>query len=408
MAPRISKGNKKLIGDFIYTFMANVVMNGVLQIIIYPLITKYFGESVTGEILYFVGIIYIFPQAVGSAISNSRLVIHRTRDTSNGDYADILPLFSAISALICGIFSVCDSKEWYFVLIYMLFAFVYALRMYAQVEFRLKLKFAGYFRYYLIISLGYLVGFGLFWLIKFWMIIFLVGELAAVIYAYIKLDIFKKAERLNPRKLIYSNTVLIISSTLIRDGVNQYDKVILKQIIGNEMVTQYSVVTMVSKVVQMFVSPINTLILSYLTKKDYSLTRKVYKKYVVLGLGAGVAAYGLSLIGTWIYVRLFYPQLYDQVIQYSFLANIGVIASFVASLYTAIILSQGHTKAYTVLQAVWGVVFIALGYILTSKFGIWGMAATTLSTNIPKIIAAVIIGYKCIPVNDSRMDLEDN
>lgn len=401
MAEEKTKGKKKIFGDFVYTFLANVVMNGVVQLIIYPLITKYMGEFLTGEILYFVGIIYIFPQAVGSAISNSRLVIHRTHDTTNGDYNGMLMMFSTISALICGIFSVCDSKEWYFILLYIVFAFLYALRMYAQVEYRLKLNFSGYFKYYLIISIGYLIGFGIFWLVHFWLIIFLVGEFLAVAYAFFRLDIFKKDSRINPRKLIYGNTILIITSTLIRDGVNQYDKVILKQIIGNEMVTQYSVVTMVSKVVQLFVAPVNTLILSYLTKKGYNLTRKVFRKYVILGLGAGVAAYGFSLLGTWIYLKLFYLQLYDAVIQYMFLANIGVIASFIASLFTAIILSQGHTKTYTILQAVWGVIFIIVGYILTSYYGVWGMIFTTLSTNVPKIIAAIIIGYKSIKTSDA-------
>ena len=393
----MKKWNKKIILDFLYTFLASAVYNIVLQIVIYPIITRYFGESLTGEIMYFVGIVYIFPQSVGFAINSSRLVINKKYTTSNGDYTDILILFSAFSAFICCFFSIFDDKEWYFVLLYFIFSFVYSLRVYAQVEYRLKLNFSGYFKYYLLISIGYLIGFGFFLLTELWLLIFLTGEIIAVIFAFVKLEIFNYEPRVNHRKLIYGNTVLVIISTLIRDGVNQYDKVILKQIIGNSIVTQYSVVTMVSKVVQMFVAPVNTLILSYLTKKDYVLSRKVLKKYVVLGLGAGGAAYGLSLIGTWIYVKLFYPQLYDSVIGYSFLANIGVIASFIASLYTAIILSQGRTKTYTILQASWGLVYIVLGYILTNHFALWGMAITTVITNIPKIVVAIIFAYKCLP-----------
>jgi len=393
------KSSKKLIKDFIYTFLATAVYNVVLQIIIYPLITKYLGDSLTGEIMYFVGIIYIFPQSVGFALNSARLVIHKTHDTTNGDYSRILVLFSTLSALICGVFSICDGKEWYFIVCYLLFAFIYAIRVYAQVEYRLTLDFSGYFKYFIIVSVGYLAGFGIFWIIRFWLIIFLVGEIAAVIYAFLKMDIFKKVAAVNPRRLIYENTILVIASTLIRDGVNQYDKIILKQIIGNDMVTQYSVVTMVSKVIQMFVGPVNTLILSYLTKKDAKLDRHTFRKYVLAGICAGIAAYGLSLIGTWIYLKLFYPQLFDSVIQYSFLANIGVIASFIASLYTAVILSQGKTRIYTILQASWGFTYIVLGYILTNALGLWGMAITTVITNVPKIIVAIFIAYKCLPTN---------
>ena len=393
----INLKNKKIFGDFIYTFLATVVYNAVLQLIIYPVITRYFGDSLTGEIMYFVGLIYIFPQAVGSSICNSRLVLNKKQDTTNGDFRSILVLFSAISSLICGIFSICDGKSWVFTLFYLLFAFIYAFRIYAQVEFRLKLNFSGYFKYFLLVSIGYLAGFGLFLFTHVWLLIFLVGESAAVLYAFLRMDIFRKEPAAILRRQVYESTLLIIVSTLIRDGVNQYDKVILRQMLGFEVVTHYSIVTMVSKVIQMFVNPINTLILSYLTKRNAVLTRKKFKKYIILGLGAGAAAYGLSLIGTWIYIKLFYPQLFGDIIQYSYLANIGIIASFIASLYTAVILSQGETKKYTALQAIWGCSYIVLGYILVSRFDIWGMVMTTVITNVPKIIIAIIVANGCLP-----------
>ena len=64
----------KAFGDLFYTIMATVAMNIVTQIIIYPLITRFKGNEVTGDILYFIGVIYIVPQALGTALNNVRLI----------------------------------------------------------------------------------------------------------------------------------------------------------------------------------------------------------------------------------------------------------------------------------------------------------------------------------------------
>lgn len=383
--------SKKVASDLIYTVMASVVINVVLQLIIYPIITRKFGENVSGEILYFIGIIYIIPQAIGTSINSGRLLMRKMGETSNGDYAGVLTLFSTLGALICGAIAFVESGNIGFTIAYAVFSLIYALRMYAQVEFRLKLQFARYFLYYAIVSVGYLIGFGIYLLTNIWLFIFLCGEILALLYSLFFTDIFKPEKRLQRSGMVYKQVSLLMFSTLVRDGVNQFDKVILHQVLGAAVVTEYNAVSVISKTVQMLVGPVNTLILSYLTVKDAKMNSKQFKKYVLYGMGAGVVAFIGCLIGTPIYLKLFYTDLFDQIIQYSFIVNLGLLMGFIASLYMAILLSQGETVIYTVIQCVWGAAYIISAYCLTGLYSLWGLAVATLICNILKNIAVIVI-----------------
>lgn len=393
---KLIKKFKGVFSDLTYTIMASVVINVVLQLIIYPIITKKFGSDVTGEILYFIGIIYIIPQAIGTSINNSRLLMRKNGGASNGDYEGILTLTCVLGALVSGAIAFGDTFNGRFALAYGIFSAIYALRMYAQVEFRLNLKFSKYFLYYAIVSVGYLIGFGIYLITGQWIIIFFVGEIMALTYSIFKGEIFKKEKPIAVKGKVYKTVSLIMFSTFVRDGVNQFDKVILKQILGPGMVTEYNAVSVIAKTVQMLVGPVNTLILSYLTVKNTKLSRQAFKKYVIVSLGIGCLVLLTCLVGTPIYLKLFYSELYERVIGYSFIINLGLIAGFIASLYMAILLSQGKTVLHTTIQCVWGVTYVVSAYILTNKYSLMGMATATMLCNVVKIIAVVILVFRCL------------
>lgn len=384
----------KTAGDLIYTFMATVVLNVVLQVIIYPLINRIHGESVTGDILYFIGIIYIVPQALGTSISNVRLMLRKECDITNRDFVPFVMILSVLSAIICGFVGFMDSDNVIFPICFGLFSILYFLRMYVVVEFRLNLKFKGYFLYFLAISIGYLIGFGLYLLTEIWLLIFTMGEAVALVYSFVWGRMFKNDGLSGNRKKITKELILVGLSIMVRDCVNQFDKVILKQIVSSGMVTHYHVVSLISKTIMMLVQPINTLILSYLTVKDSTLTRKQLFKFTGITLGCGAVFYLGCIIGTPIFVRLFYPELYDAVMPYNLIVNLGVILGFISTMFMAILLTQGKTAIQMVIQCVWGVCYIIAAYYFVSKYQLWGMAYVTLVANAVKLIASIFFVFK--------------
>ena len=379
----------KVAGDLLYTLMATVVMQLVLQVMIYPLITHFYGDAVTGNILYFIGIIYIVPQALGTSLCNSRLVARKTHDISNRDFLPHVAIFAGLSALICGFCGLNDSGNWGFSIVYGLFSVMYMLRLFATVEFRLNANFKGYFLYFVIISAGYLLGFGLFLLTNVWLFIFIVGEGLALLYTLIWGKIFRNDGFSPEGKYIPKTLYIILLSTAVRDCVNQFDRVILKQTISESVVTHYNAVSLIAKTVQMLVQPINTLLLTYLTVKDSTLTRKQLLRFTGLTLLCGLVFYGVSVVGTPVFVKLFYADFYNEVMPYNFLVNLGLILGFVSTLFMSILLTQGRTGLQMTIQCIWGGLYIVAAFYFATKYQIWGLAYVTLAANALKLVAAV-------------------
>ena len=75
-------------------------MNGVLQVIVYPLLNRIMGSDQLGELLYLMGLVAILCPSVGQALNTSRLVVRRDYQVTNGDYNILLLAFGGIGTLI--------------------------------------------------------------------------------------------------------------------------------------------------------------------------------------------------------------------------------------------------------------------------------------------------------------------
>lgn len=390
-------GNKKILktaSDFIYTIMATFILTAILQLVVYPLTTRIYGEDVTGDILYFIGIIYIIPTALGAALNNVRLMMRKECDVTNRDFVPYAIILSAISAIICAFIGFADSEGFAFPIAFGAFSILYFLRNYVSVEFRLNLKFKGYFFYCIAISIGYFIGFGLYLLTDIWLLIFIVGEAIALTYSFVWGKMFKNDGLSGNRRKITKPLLIVLVSSIMRDCVNQFDKVILKQVISSGIVTHYHVVSLISKTIMMLVQPINTLILSYLTVKDSTLTKKQLVKFTGISLGCGAIFYLGCIVGTPIFVKLFYPDLYDAVMQYNLIVNLGVIIGFISTMFMSILLTQGKAAIQMTIQCIWGIGYIVAGYYFVTKYQVWGIAYVTLIANSFKLLAAIAFTFK--------------
>ena len=278
----------KIANDMVYTMGANVVMQIILQIILYPTLNKFFGESITGTILYFMGIVYIFPQAIGTALCNTRLISRKTMDTTNGDFSKILISSCVVCGAICFYFGYKEENDLLFSVLFAVFTAIYAIRMYALVEFRLQNNFKGYFIYHLIVSCGYLIGLGLYFLVHYWLIIFLIGEVFGIVYSLIRGNIFNREKPTGNIKKNLKDYLMLVFSILLRDGVNQYDKVVIFTLVSSNLVVQYNAVSLIGKLLQMLINPVNTLIVTYLSAKNKGFTKSKFRKFTLISLGSGL------------------------------------------------------------------------------------------------------------------------
>ena len=149
---------KKFSTDFLYTCGAHVVINAVQHLFIFPWINKVSGPENAGRILACLSIIYIFSTTFGIGMSNIRLVEDRKGTGRNGDYLAIMGIGSVLLIAVAIIakhfnFDPQVNLAWFALLL-----IVNMIRVYGEVDFRKNLHFSKCFLYFVLISIGYIVG----------------------------------------------------------------------------------------------------------------------------------------------------------------------------------------------------------------------------------------------------------
>ena len=217
-------------------------MNGVLQVLVYPLLNRFMGSDQLGELLYLMGLVAILCPSVGQALNTSRLVVRRDCEVKNGDYNILLLLFGGVGTavtLLVGKNSMTSvSVIFWTVLLLMTTIF----RYYGDVEYRLNLNYRNYFNYYAVLTVGYVAGFGLYFLTKNWFLVFVTGEVAALVYLAATGTVFHGFFRRSSWfGTAFQRGGFLVISYLITNLTLNIDRLVLEHLIGHLAVTQYYV-----------------------------------------------------------------------------------------------------------------------------------------------------------------------
>ncbi len=389
----MQKMQKKFATDFIWSIAALVTMNGVLQIFVYPLLNRQLGEAAFGNVLYVLGIVAVFAPSVGLAANNIRLVESRERQVSNGDsLLAMLPLL-AVSGII--FFAVCNG---YFVgvsdyIMAALLIVLTTLRYYGDVEYRMTLNYKGYFVYYLVLSLGYIIGVLLYPLTKSWLLCFLLGEAAVWLLLVVKGHIYKPLKRSENTFAVSKKVLVLAASYLLVNMVLNLDRVLLQHLIDSSTVTVYYVASLLGKTAALLVGPLNGVVIGHLTKgKTKPITKKSFTlvSLVVLLVGAVLFA-GISIVMP-VFVKLLYPDIYTSVLSVSTLANLSQIICFASSLLLTIMLTFCSERWQLVIQLIYAIVFLGLSVLFTNSNGLQGFVTASLAANTLRLVFTVGAG----------------
>ena len=163
---------KKLLGklgtDFLLSVSAVVLFNGVIQFVLNPYLSEQMGAEKFGTVIYLLAIISVMG-AFGTAANYSRMVVSAKRGCSNGDYNRY---FAAVAFIVLGVSAVglvaLKSFSLTYFISYSALMFLTILRYYGDVEYRLSCRFKGYFVYYLLIAVGYVIGVLIYGFTKSW------------------------------------------------------------------------------------------------------------------------------------------------------------------------------------------------------------------------------------------------
>ena len=396
MEEQIKKSNisKKITSDLFWSFGAVILLNGIIQLAVYPFLQRRLGVAGYGDMLYQLSLITILGAGVGMATNNYRLLKQNDENLANGDY-----LFCLFSMLLfgCIIIAIITHSEFsaFQLLAYLVLAVFIGLRYYSDVAYRLTLNYRRYFFFYLILSAGYLIGIALWQIINSWIIVILLGEIACIIYCVFNGGIYYPIKKKSSFWKTEKQVLLLAASYLLYNGVIQMDRVLLKNLLGSEAVSIYYVASLLGKILALVVGPLNAVLLSYLSKMNEKLNQKVVLIIVSSVIGvSGICFLGISIIAPWV-TKTLYPDI--DCGNLLLLANLGQILCFAGSLILTVLLTMAPSYWQLISQGVYAVVFVVFGQWGAAYNGLEGFIIGTLYANVIRFviaIAALIIAVK--------------
>ena len=379
-----------------------IFMNAVLQIVITPLLNRVMGAEQLGGLLYITGLIAIVCPSVGQALNTSRLVVRRNYAVTNGDYDWILLVFGAIGSGVA-LWMSRNSLESIPMAIgaFLLFMFT-VFRYYGDVEYRLNLNYKRYFIYYLLIGLGYLAGFGVYYVTGQWVWIYLIGEGAALLFVGLTGSVFHQFfQRSQYFSTALGRGFFLTMSYLITNTTMNMDRLVIKQVLGNEQVTWYYVVSLIGKTLVLLIAPINTIVISYLTEGDKGqlltkrkelLTRSQFGKAVLAGGGVSLVFFLACQVGTPLFVWLFYRNLYDSVKGLVTVVNLAQILGLFSAFLFILVLTFTDEKWQLWIQLAHFAVLLVTSVLAARAYGMIGFAWASLGANSLRVAAVIILG----------------
>ena len=383
---------KKVSVDFIYTVSAVIILNIVQQILVQPYINRVKGAEYLGDMLYYLGLTYLFSQKFGAVLGHQRILYKHNTAATDGDFLALLGVYAVLLFLIGGIDAWFKTHDLLFTLAIALFMVICLIRYYAQVEFRVNLWFKGYLIYFLILSAGYLLGLGLFQVWEHWLVIFVVGEVAAILFVVFRGSVLRM-QKPGPmfRKLFWPTTVLIISYLL--SATSYLDRVLIQPILGSVAVSEYYAISLVGKIMNMLMQPLITLMVSYLAdRKTSNVNLSGFKKIILYGIPLCAVLVVLCSIATPIAVQILYPNLTDAVPELNIPINIGSVIGFAAGLLTAFLMAEATVVYQIIIRGLCFVVYIGSTLYLTTTRGLLGYAYAAIIANSFCLVCAIACG----------------
>ena len=387
---------KRIAANTGYTIGGALVLNGVLQLMVYPSLAARLGAEANGTVLYIMALVNILGPSVGQALNNSRLVLRRQMGVTNGDYNAAVLLFSAAGIVISFIVTARvapGSIAAGMILPVVLLMLMTDFRYYGDVEYRLSLNYRRYFIYYVLCGAGYAAGFAVFRLTGSWLVIFLAGEAAALAYVAVTGGIFRNFFGTSGffGSVMGKGGLLVLSYSVTNLTLN-IDRIFLKNALGGEAVTVYYVVSLIGKTLVLFIAPVNTVIISYLTKEKKTVSRRRFLLFSAAGAAVSLFFFVMCRIGTPIFIRLFYPALADMAKPLVTVVSASQILAMLSAYLFIIALTFTGERWQLLLQTLHLALTIALMIPMTRSGGLAGFARAVLIANLLRVLAVTALG----------------
>lgn len=388
-------GKNHIVKDFSYSFLSIGISIGILQLIIYPNLSRYLSIEEYGYLVAIVGVLTAIYQTFGGALSQTRLIRNKFYDKENGDFSFLIFVCCIFVAIMSIILSIRVWKASFKdIFLYVILAISSTYNAYAIVIFRIQIDFKKFLISNIIVGIGYILGIVFTYFTDSWPLIFITAQIALFIYIFSASNIVKEPFSLTSHfKHTLSAFMWLLLSTGIANSVQYLDKFIIFPVLGAENASIFFASTYLAKSVSMIMLPLNNVLLSYISTGIINIDRKSYLFLSVATLLICAIAIILLIIIDFPLTKFFFPTLVEAAVPFFLVSHIGVLLGIAYGIIGIPMLVYAPTFWQLVLNTIQFIVYISFAIFLSQLMGLLGFCYSMLIANALRIVISIGVSY---------------
>ncbi|SDD99633.1 hypothetical protein SAMN04488126_102265 [Bhargavaea beijingensis] len=367
----------------------------VLQLIALPLVASKFGSEQYGIVIALISALTLISFPMGNVLNNTRLLKNeKYKDNEiNGDFNILLLVGGGLSfiAIVIVTHFIDPSPSFVTYLLLSVMAILTLLKDYLVVGFRLELKYKSILISNIYLGLGYFIGTVLFALTNIWQLIYLSGLVLNTIFLLKNLSLHKEPIlKTKFMKDTFSTAAMLYVSSLMKNITIHADKLLLLPFLGPTSVAVYYSSTILGKTISMVVSPLNSVILSYLVKKNTIKITDILK--IIIGITiTGSVGYFITIGVSPYFFSIFYSNWAEESLRIVFITTGAIVIQMMSSVIQPFNLRFNEPKWQVYINGLYLLIYLPTTISLVKGYGLLGFSWGVLAVAIFGLILQVSV-----------------
>lgn len=387
---------KRAIVDSALNVVAVALPTAALQLLVFPMAAAGLDGDSYGLLTTVFALMNLVPGTLGLALCNIRLLYNSNYADKGvaGDFPLLLRSSCLLAAVpIAGVLLFYGVREAANLIFALLTTCIWLMREYYGVAFRIRLDFKAVLICNVGLAAGYLAGYALFRVSSCWSVILLAGQLVSLALILSRTDLWKDpATETELYSKVRTDVVQFSAAAFLSRCISYSDRVLLFPMIGGHLVSVYYVSTLIGKMLSMVITPLNTVLLSYISR---GRTKPVKLFALLLASGLILASVGLvvvMLIAEPV-LKVLYPQFVDEAMVYLPISSAAALVYSVSTVVNSFLVRfydmSWQTKINALLLGVY-VISAYGGYLLG---GLMGFCVGYLAVNVLQLLIIVYVFF---------------
>lgn len=385
---------RKFLKDTSINIISNLLLVSVIQLICFPLLNKSETENVFSLITVIYGYAIIIATTLGNTLNNVRLLYNNKITQSKKEY-----LFNNIfKYVIIGNIIIFSLLIWLYTkevtvnnILIVLFSALLTSRYYLNVYFREKLNFTKILFSNVSILIGYLIGILLYvTLLEFYSVIFVMGELLGIVYIIknIQGNTYEDENNYeiesNIKNKVYKDYTNYTLTNLMINALNYLDRIIVFPLVGANAMTTYFIGSTTSKMISLITTPMNNVLLSYITAGESKNTYfKTLNLIVMISL---IPSFFLIKYTSLLLTKILYYDYFDHVDKIMNLITIICLLSIYNSVINPFCMKILSSITLLKIQITYAGFYIISALLCTINYGLFGFCWATIISILFRLI----------------------